>query len=186
MNRERRKPLTPEQQQLVTRYERFPSFVVDKYFWNRGYRTLERKEMLGVAVVALVHAAARYDPAVGVKFTTFAALAIQRKVLAAIDRTKNNRCRITYQHKSLEHIKVNPPDRRHSDCTSIDDLDAMRKVRTLLGQEEYELALAHFGHGETLLSLGRQRGVTREAVRQRLARLSEYVRRQLPDLEYAT
>lgn len=185
MNPERRRPLTPEQQQLVLQYEKYANFIVDKYFWHRGYRILEREEMQGVALLTLIHAAARYDPAIGATFMTFAGLAIQRKVLAAIERTKNNKCRVWHQCKSLEHVKVNPPDRRHSAYASIDAQDAMQKVRSLVSAEELELLSAHFVRGETLRSLARGRGISYQAMHQQLQRIATRVRERMPDLEFA-
>src|SRR5262245_52761347 len=64
-------PLTDEQRELLLRHHTFPAWCVHKFFPH--LRGDEIEEAIAVAAFGMVRAAQRFDPALGKRFTTYAA-----------------------------------------------------------------------------------------------------------------
>lgn len=182
-------PLTPAQQQLAADNVRLPYWIAKKYrFVGASFDLAERN---GVAVDALIVAAAKFDPDRGVRFTTFAAKIIANAIL----REKKLR---GYQKRAFGlgvHQDPDPKRRRPERAAPVADLRheltearrqwVQRRAPSLLSSREIEVLSRQFD-GESLLEIGERLGVSRARIQQigayardRLAAFAEVEAREL-------
>lgn len=75
-------PLTAEQQALVVQWARIPAWVVQRKFSGRNRQT--REELIAAGYLALSQAAARFDPSLGVKFSTYAIRRVWGRLMSKV------------------------------------------------------------------------------------------------------
>jgi RNA polymerase sigma factor (sigma-70 family) len=130
----------------------------------RGLQAADLDDLRQVGCVALLKASEAWDPARGVKFQTFAYHCIRVRILDAGKRRP--------RHRFVERLaEADEPGQawadpfQHADLyAALDRLD--RGDRELL---EQRFGLAGMSGGRTLRDLGRERGLSAEAIRRRIA-----------------
>jgi RNA polymerase sigma factor (sigma-70 family) len=121
----------------VTTYLRLAVYQARSFHRWASTRGMAWEDLIGEAHLALVNAAARFDPGQGVSFACYAATAIRNRLIRAIRR----------HHRYLSMATadgevITPPDRPRPDP------DAILDVQTLLGQltpYERDLIVNRFG-----------------------------------------
>jgi RNA polymerase sigma factor (sigma-70 family) len=154
---------------LAERWQYLPQRVLgDLLRWRpgrfRGLQTADLDDLRQVGCVALLKASEAWDPARSVKFQTFTYHCIRARILSAGKPRP--------RHRFLRRLRMAiEPGQAWSDPFQHADLYAAlgrlaRADRELL---EQRFGLAGVCHGRTLQDLGREHGLTGEAIRRRIA-----------------
>ena len=155
-------PLTAEQQSLASQWSGLPVYVVNR--WYRRLNESDREEALGVASLALVEAAARYDETKGVQFNTYAVRCLWYQVRSWLDRVK------AHNTAGYEEFDESTAVDKSADMdAAIDAGEAVEECLAALTDRERRVILARFGFGRPamgLLQIAKAMGVIRERVRQ--------------------
>lgn len=152
------RPLTEEQRQLAEQWSRLPGWIIRQnfYSWVPPHGTFDPADLLGIANLALVRAAALFDPQLGFKFSTYATAAISSTVWRHIAGQRKLK-RSTYKHVPVHEDIADR--RRQPDPPEIDGLTELLTEREML-------IVRMRANGCTLETTGEALGVTRERVRQ--------------------
>lgn len=170
-----KKPLTDEQQKLAEQFAPMAKWAVRKWPWASD--VLGPDDALGVAQVAIVYAARKYDIRVGVLASTYFAKTVYRHLQRAcsMDGVIGRKCmrggkyspeikafsltQIAHRKEYTEErwIAVEDP----VPPIEVDEIDSLRSALRFLGANQQEVIRRCFFERQTLAEIGRAMGLTR-------------------------
>ncbi|MDO8586206.1 MAG: FliA/WhiG family RNA polymerase sigma factor [Armatimonadota bacterium] len=133
-------------QQLITRYAYLAKYVIDRML-VRPNSVMSYEDLLGHAVVGLIEAVERFDPARGVKFETYAIVRIRGAALDAIKSLDWTPRSVRSSEQELRRAFAELEARLGRPAT-----DAEIAAELNMNEEDLSDALAHVGQS-ALLSL---------------------------------
>lgn len=187
--REKRDPLSPaqlaERDRLVRENYGLVNWMVTRLQAYPEVRQLGREDAVGVAQLALLNAAARYDPGRGVRFSTYASIAIRNDVLHAAcqsgsahwpeyvrrlpegdpRRVDAERVRRSCRLPAGDVLPAGFASREEPRLSEI-DAAIVREALERLPERELVVLYGRFWEKRTLRDLGALLGITPEWVRQ--------------------
>jgi len=165
--------LTPEHRELVSSCLSLAHKLACQHRRAAAVVGLEPDDLDQAAMLGLVHAAQRFDPARGFKFTTYATYAVRTHLWRALTLTRMARRLPVVHGDGREHdvpFLDSIPDERAADPEAGDaTVELLQAVETLPARLRTVLTLRFGLDGQgkrTLQAVGDAIGVTRERVRQ--------------------
>ena len=158
------RPCTPEEQALAEQWVRLPLWALNR--WGKLYPELDADDLIAEANLALVRCAQRFDPALGMKFSTYAATAIWRawQSLRRSGRRQTARGMFVPFAAAEDGEVINAPHSREPDpCRVASGRERVARIRRQLHPEYFDI-LALSAEGYTFLEIGKQQGMTKQAV----------------------
>lgn len=161
------------------------------YFARRFRATnMDLEDLIQEGRVGLIEAAERFDPARGIKFSTYAAWHIRKSIMEAI-RSRNDTVYTPKRHQSKKCFELDPgwdtvdtAPTPHEIMEHDEELAAIRKcIKLLPARDAIVIRLRHGINTEklTLTKVGDILGVSRERVRQIQNAAEEKLRELLRD-----
>jgi len=179
----RRRPLprlTPEQRALAAEYEWNARTLARRAYYRSGQRG-DLDEYISTGYMALMNAAAHYNPDRGFRFATLLIVALNRALwgLRAPRTTKKRPCQLNFcdVHRDdapvLDPVcrRILPPDRAAANA------ELLARVQKRLPANQWNLLYARFVEGETLSAIGERLGVSRQRVDQLIDKALQRARR---------
>lgn len=164
--------LTPEQAKLVEDNHNLIYHVLLKYHWDID-------KYYGIAAIGLCNAAKMFDPTKGIKFSTYACIAIKNQVL--YDKRKRQ---LPIDFSLDERFYINDKGDNASkgdlieDSTNlIDDVIFELALKETLGKldEKHRRTLELKMQGVDQTTIGEMEGITQGSVSRRLKRIKEMI-----------
>lgn len=183
--------MRPEKEvhRLVNDNRTLVEWSVNRYLDRHVVTGAEREDLISWGLLGLLSAARAFDPARGLRFSTLAALSIERSIMRGAMQAGSQRTRALSLDEALADGGSGDGETRWVEM--IRDVDAERQmVRTEeqahlrgalsgLRPEQQRLIEAHFYQGYSLADLARRWGTTRQAVAGQLRRALKSMRRSL-------
>jgi RNA polymerase sigma factor (sigma-70 family) len=153
--------------QLVIENLGLAGMVARKYAPVCRDRAIDEDDFYQVAVVGLIRAARIFNPAKG-KFSTLAVLIASQEARNILNRPKD-RARLKHEKPmpaDADGVQFDRADPKYREpAWVLEERRAMERLRVLKDNER-EVLLARLVDGDTLDTIGKRQGVTRERVRQ--------------------
>jgi RNA polymerase sigma factor (sigma-70 family) len=172
--------LTPEQRTLAAEYQWNARTLACRTYYRSG-QVGDIDEYISVGYMALVHAAAHYNPDLGFRFATLLICALRRALweLRAPRRPKKRLCQLNFcdVHRDdtpvLDPVcrRILPPDRAAANA------ELLARVKKRLPAIQWNLLYARFIEGETLPAIGERLGVSSQRVDQLIDKALQRARR---------
>lgn len=183
--------MRPEKEvhRLVNDNRTLVEWSVNRYLDRHVVSGAEREDLISWGLLGLLSAARAFDPGRGLRFSTLAALSIERSIMRGAMQAGSQRARALSLDEALADGGSGDGETRWVEM--IRDVDAERQlVRTEeqahlrgalngLRPEQQRLIEAHFYQGYSLADLARRWGTTRQAVAGQLRRALKSMRRSL-------
>ena len=144
-------------------------------------KNVPAEDLVSEALLGLAYAAAKFDPARNVPFKKYATMVICHRLrhLNTWWRRRQDRERPmpTLAHSGEDWQPPGPED-PDADGQALDRANVLERVRRILPPADAELVRLHCCEGVSLAEVARRRGVTRQRVSQRFARVAARLRRK--------
>lgn len=164
--------LTEEQRQLAAENVGLAYAVVWRCF--RDSILIPMDDLQGIALLSLCRAALDFDPSRGVPFCTHAWAQIKRGILDELRRAQAFRSRI--EKRGFQYVACYM---KHAPEHAVNVALDAQTARSLLLPKDWYLLMRVYGGRESLDELAQRRGVTVSAIRKKVARIVERLRRRL-------
>jgi RNA polymerase sigma factor (sigma-70 family) len=156
--------------------------------YRRCGRAVPRKELVGEAQLALAYAATRFDEGRGVPFGAYATMVIRHRLAQAVVVWQrwgraNQACFTDLAETGGDGglLAVNPTcPRTREPAQDVADRELIERVRLAMPPRWFAVLQLYFAQGHTLEEIAGQVGVSRERVRQLVAKGVARARRRLP------
>lgn len=178
----------PEVRRLVDDNRSLVEWSVSRYLDRHVVSGAEREDLVSWGLLGLFSAARAFDPGRGLRFSTLAALAIERSIARGAMQASSRRNQTLSLDESLNDTsgdgetrwaEMIPDEGAQRDMTRTEDLTLLRRAMTSLRPNQQQLIQEHFFQGHSLADLARQWGTTRQAVAGQLRRALRTLRRSL-------
>jgi len=177
-----------EVQRLVQDNRTLVEWSVNRFMAGHAVSGAERDDLVSWGLMGLLSAARAFDPGRGLRFSTLAALSIERSIIRGVMRSN----RPGGQMLSLDEAMADSGGENETrwvemirDEGAERDLDRTEQTELLstaldgLRPEQRRLIQAHFFQGYSLADLARQWGTSRQAVAGQLRRTLKSLRRTM-------
>jgi RNA polymerase sigma factor (sigma-70 family) len=139
-------------------------------------------ELVSDGNMSLIRAVEKFDYSRGNKFSTYASWAIMKNFARTIPEENYRRDRFVTGHEEMfEAAADNRSDEHEQEKTQRQQQEALKGMLGRLDERERGIIISRFGIGgvdeQTLEQLGRERGITKERVRQIESRALDKLRR---------
>lgn len=182
--------LTPEKQKLVEDNVRLAYYVVGKYYRDKYLALGEYEDVVQEAMIGLIRAANTYDSGKGYTFATYACRCMETHLATIAKSYRYAKRNLGYEPARLDAeisgASSNPAtlgDLAPGPCdverTAYSDLrvDELREAAARNGRaDDFRAFERNAIWGDTLEDIGRDRGCTKERVRQVINRIKNELR----------
>ncbi len=175
-----------EVHRLVDENRTLVEWSVNRYMHRHRVISAEREDLVSWGLLGLLSAARAFDPERGLRFSTLAALAIERSITRGVMQADNHQGKLL----SLDDMvhgdsgeaetrwaELIPDETASIDLRRTEDLALVRRALKRLRPDQQQLIEAHFFLGYSLADLARESGTTRQAVAGQLRRALRSLRR---------
>lgn len=175
-----------EVHRLVDENRTLVEWSVNRYMHRHRVISAEREDLVSWGLLGLLSAARAFDPERGLRFSTLAALAIERSITRGVMQADNHQAKLL----SLDDMvhgdsgeaetrwaELIPDETASIDLRRTEDLALVRRALKRLRPDQQQLIEAHFFLGYSLADLARESGTTRQAVAGQLRRALRSLRR---------
>lgn len=159
---------------------------VNRYLARHSLHGVERDDLVSWGMMGLLSAARAFDASRGYRFSTLAALSIERSILRGAMQAGNQSGPTLSLDEALSAgdaetrwIETIRDDGAEREITRTEDLEELGRAMDRLRPEQQRLIRMHFFQGHSLADLARQWGTTRQAVAGQLRRALRSMRRGL-------
>ena len=173
--------------QLVNENRTLVEWSVNRYLARHVVSGAERDDLVSWGLLGLLSAARAYDPGRGLRFSTLAALAIERSIMRGAMQAGNQKGGTLSLDEALDEGSAGEGETRwvemirdemaEREMTRTEELALLRRAMNRLRPEQQRLIQAHFFQGHSLADLARNWGTTRQAVAGQLRRALKSMRR---------
>ena len=174
---------------LVNENRSLVEWSVNRYLDRHAVTGADRDDLVSWGLLGLYSAARAFDPGRGLRFSTLAALAIERSITRGVLQTDNQRRgtlsldEVMSEGHSAEGetrwMEMLRDDRAEREIRRTEDSALLRRALVHLRPSQQQLIQAHFFHGHSLADLAREWGTTRQAVAGQLRRALRTLRRTM-------
>jgi RNA polymerase sigma factor (sigma-70 family) len=185
-----------EVQQLVNDNRTLVEWSVNRYLDRHRVAGAERDDLVSWGLLGLLSAARAYDPGRGLRFSTLAALAIERSITRGAMQSARYQARTLSLDQALQEgragdgetrwLEMIPDESCERELQRMEAWAYLRRGVTALRPDQQRLIHAHFFMGYSLADLARQWGTTRQAVAGQLRRALRSIRRGMDAYEEAS
>ncbi len=175
-----------EVHRLVDENRTLVEWSVNRYMHRHRVISAEREDLVSWGLLGLLSAARAFDPERGLRFSTLAALAIERSITRGVMQADNHQGKLL----SLDDMvhgdsgeaetrwaELIPDETASIDLRRTEDLALVRRALKRLRPDQQQLIEAHFFLGYSLADLARESGTTRQAVAGQVRRALRSLRR---------
>lgn len=178
-----------EVRRLVDDNRSLVEWSVNRYLDRHAVSGAERDDLVSWGLLGLFSAARAFDPGRGLRFSTLAALAIERSITRGAMQADNQRRSTLSLDEALNEsgdgegetrwLEMISDDGAVRDMTRTEEMAVLRRAMSSLRPAQQHLIQAHFFQGHSLADLAREWGTTRQAVAGQLRRALRSMRRNL-------
>ncbi len=177
-----------EVRRLVNDNRTLVEWSVNRYLDRHVVSGADREDLVSWGLLGLLSAARAFDPGRGLRFSTLAALSIERSIMRGAMRASSQKGNALSLDEALSEsssdgetrwIETLRDDRAEREMVRTEDLAQLRRAMSGLRPEQQRLIQAHFFQGHSLADLARNWGTTRQAVAGQLRRALKSLRRTL-------
>lgn len=178
-----------EVDRLVNENRSLVEWSVNRYLARHSVQGAEREDLVSWGLMGLLSAARAFDPGRGLRFSTLAAVAIERSILRGAMQASNQKGAGLSLDEVLSESGSGEGETRWIETIRDDVAEAeifrteeqvqLGRVLDRLRPEQQRLIRLHFFHGYSLADLARQWGTTRQAVAGQLRRALRSLRRSI-------
>lgn len=178
-----------EVRRLVDENRSLVEWSVNRYLDRHAVSGAERDDLVSWGLLGLFSAARAFDPGRGLRFSTLAALAIERSITRGAMQADNQRRSTLSLDEALNEsgdgegetrwLEMISDDGAVRDMTRTEEMAVLRRAMSSLRPAQQQLIQAHFFQGHSLADLAREWGTTRQAVAGQLRRALRSMRRNL-------
>jgi RNA polymerase sigma factor (sigma-70 family) len=178
-----------EVHRLVNENRTLVEWSVNRYLDRHSVSGADREDLVSWGLLGLLSAARAFDPGRGLRFSTLAALAIERSIMRGAMQAGNQKGSTLSLDEALSEggagegetrwVELIPDEIAERQITRTEEMALLRKAVARLRPEQQRLVQAHFFQGHSLADLARQWGTTRQAVAGQLRRALKSLRRTL-------
>lgn len=177
-----------EVRRLVDENRSLVEWSVNRYLDRHAVSGAERDDLVSWGLLGLFSAARAFDPGRGLRFSTLAALAIERSITRGAMQADNQRRSTLSLDEALNEgegegetrwLEMISDDGAVRDMTRTEEMAVLRRAMSSLRPAQQHLIQAHFFQGHSLADLAREWGTTRQAVAGQLRRALRSMRRNL-------
>ncbi len=178
-----------EVRRLVDENRSLVEWSVNRYLDRHAVAGAERDDLVSWGLLGLFSAARAFDPGRGLRFSTLAALAIERSITRGAMQADNQRRGTLSLDEALSESGEGDGDTRWvemisdegalKDMSRTEEMAVLRRAMGSLRPAQQQLIYAHFFQGHSLADLAREWGTTRQAVAGQLRRALKSLRRSL-------
>ena len=178
-----------EIRRLVEENRTLVEWSVNRYLDRHVVSGADRDDLVSWGLLGLLSAARAFDPERGFRFSTLAALAIERSIARGAMQADSKKGRTLSLDEVLSESGSGEADTRwvemirdeaaEREMTRTEEMALLRGGLSRLRPQQQQLIQAHFFQGHSLAELARQWGTTRQAVAGQLRRALRMLRRNL-------
>lgn len=177
-----------EVHQLVNDNRTLVEWSVNRYLDRHMVAGADREDLVSWGLLGLLSAARAFDPSRGLRFSTLAALSIERSIMRGAMRASSQRGNALSLDEALTEksgdgetrwVETLRDDRAEREMLRTEDLAQLRLAMNGLRPDQQRLIQAHFFLGHSLAELARNWGTTRQAVAGQLRRALKSLRRTM-------
>jgi RNA polymerase sporulation-specific sigma factor len=178
-----------EVHRLVNENRTLVEWSVNRYLDRHAVSGADREDLVSWGLLGLLSAARAFDPGRGLRFSTLAALAIERSIMRGAMQASNQKGATLSLDEALSEggagegetrwVELIPDHVAERQISRTEEMALLRKAVSRLRPEQQRLVQAHFFQGHSLADLARQWGTTRQAVAGQLRRALKSMRRSL-------
>jgi len=177
-----------EVHRLVNENRTLVEWSVNRYLDRHSVSGAEREDLVSWGLMGLLSAARAFDSSRGLKFSTLAALSIERSIIRGAMQADRRRGSTFSLDEALSDASADGETRwveMVRDAGAAAELDRTEDMALLGGAldnlrpEQQRLIRAHFFQGHSLADLARKWGTSRQAVAGQLRRALKALRRSL-------
>ena len=179
----------PEVFRLVNENRSLVEWSVNRYLSRHSAAGVERDDLVSWGLLGLYSAARAFDPGRGLRFSTLAALAIERSITrGAVQADNQTRSTLSLDQALSDSgdsdgetrwLEMMSDERSEKALTRTEDLAMLKTAIHRLRPQQQHLILQHFFQGHSLADLAREWGTSRQAVAGQLRRALRSLRRSL-------
>jgi RNA polymerase sigma factor (sigma-70 family) len=178
-----------EVHRLVDENRSLVEWSVNRFMDRHAVSGAERDDLVSWGLLGLLSAARAFDPERGLRFSTLAALAIERSITRGAMQADNQKPRTlsldecltegTQSDGEIRWVETIRDEGAEREIMRTEELALVRRAMSRLRPEQQGLIHAHFFQGYSLADLARQWGTTRQAVAGQLRRALRSLRRAM-------
>lgn len=178
-----------EVRRLVNENRTLVEWSVNRYLDRHSVSGADRDDLVSWGLLGLLAAARAFDPERGLRFSTLAALAIERSIMRGAMQAGNQKGPTLSLDEALSEpgcgdgetrwVELIPDEAAEGEIRRAEELALLRRALARLRPEQQQLVHAHFFQGHSLADLAREWGTTRQAVAGQLRRALKALRRAL-------
>jgi RNA polymerase sporulation-specific sigma factor len=173
---------------LVNENRTLVEWSVNRYLDRHVVNGADREDLVSWGLLGLLSAARAFDPGRGLRFSTLAALAIERSIMRGAMQATSQKGNTFSLDEALSEgagegetrwVELIRDDSAEVEMSRTEELALLRRAMVRLRPEQQRLVYAHFFQGQSLADLARSWGTTRQAVAGQLRRALKSMRRSL-------
>jgi RNA polymerase sporulation-specific sigma factor len=173
---------------LVNENRTLVEWSVNRYLDRHVVNGADREDLVSWGLLGLLSAARAFDPGRGLRFSTLAALAIERSIMRGAMQATSQKGNTFSLDEALSEgagegetrwVELIRDDSAEVEMSRTEELALLRRAMVRLRPEQQRLVYAHFFQGHSLADLARSWGTTRQAVAGQLRRALKSMRRSL-------
>lgn len=171
---------------LVDENRSLVEWSVNRYLARHVVHGVEREDLVSWGMMGLLSAARAFDPSRGFRFSTLAALSIERAIIRGAMQAGNQSAGTLSLDEALNEgdaetrwIETIRDDGAEREIARTEEMEELGRAMDRLRPEQQRLIRMHFFQGYSLADLARQWGTTRQAVAGQLRRALRSLRRGL-------
>jgi RNA polymerase sigma factor (sigma-70 family) len=174
---------------LVDENRSLVEWSVNRYLARHVVGGAERDDLVSWGLLGLVSAARAFDPDRGFRFSTLAALAIERSIARGAMRVSSQQARTLSLDEAVHETGGSDPETRwvemirdeaaENQMVRAENLTLLAHAMVRLRPQQQMLIREHFFNGHSLADLAREWGTSRQAVAGQLRRALRSLRRKL-------
>lgn len=178
-----------EVRRLVNDNRSLVEWSVNRYLDRHAVSGADRDDLVSWGLLGLLSAARAFDPDRGFRFSTLAAMAIERSIARGAMQASNHQARLLSLDEALRETGTSEGETRWVDVMRdesaereigrTEELALLNHAMVRLRPQQQELIKAHFFQGHSLADLARQWGTTRQAVAGQMRRTLRALRRAM-------
>jgi len=177
-----------EVQRMVHDNRTLVEWSVNRFLSGNVVAGAERDDLVSWGLLGLLSAARAFDPGRGLRFSTLAALSIERSIIRGATRNGYRGTQMLSLDEALADgggdsetrwIEMIRDEAAEQQLSRAEQLTLLKRAMNRLRPDQQRLIYAHFFQGYSLADLAREWGTSRQAVAGQLRRTLKSLRRVL-------
>jgi RNA polymerase sigma factor (sigma-70 family) len=183
-----------EVRRLVDENRSLVEWGVNRYLARHVVSGADRDDLVSWGLLGLLSAARAFDPGRGLRFSTLAALAIERSIARGAIQAGNQKGmalsldEVLHDNSSGEAetrwVEMIRDEGAEREMTRTEEMALLSRSLDHLRPHQQQLVEAHFFQGYSLADLARQYGTTRQAMAGQLRRTLRLLRRTMEPVRH--